>query len=147
MIEKSTANKLSSNGNISILSLMSVIIFSFIFLLMADYCRIFVAMSASRKAADAAVLAVSQDLLFLERHNAQNTAKEIALQNGCRLKEISVSYDMVAVSVVKEIEFVFLKIFGRQGCSVISVSKTDIAYPWDEAFGLCKRYRFDYIYQ
>ncbi len=147
MNERSAAIKLSSRGNISILSLVLVIIFSFIFLLMADCCRIFAAMSVSRKAADAAVLAVSQDLLFLEKYNAQNTANEIALQNGCRLKELSVSYDRVAISVVKEFDFAFLKIFGKQGCSVVSVSKTEISYPWDEAFGLCKRYRFDYIYQ
>lgn len=147
MSEKPAVKNLSARGNISILSLVSVIAFSFVFLLLADCCRIFTAMSAGRKAADAAVLAVSQDLLFLEKHNAADTAQEIARQNGCALKEISVSYDRVAVSVEKKIDFVFLRIFGRQSCSVISVSGTDIAYPWDEVFGLCKRYRFNYIYQ
>ncbi|MBM3699913.1 MAG: hypothetical protein FJW68_03205 [Actinobacteria bacterium] len=147
MSEKTAVKNLSARGNISILSLVSVIAFSFVFLLIADCCRIFTAMSACRKAADAAVLAVSQDLLFLERDNAAVTAQEIASRNGCVLKEISVSYDKVSVSAEKRIDFIFLRIFGRQSCSVISVSGTDIIYPWDEVFGLCKRHRFNYIYQ
>jgi len=127
------------------LALVSVIVFSLLFLLLADCCRIFVARSISRKAADAAVLAVSQDLLFLEKHNAVNTAQKVAVKNGCILKEFNVSYDKVIISVEKNFDFIFPGFLGKKNCSVTSVSEAGITYPWDEALGLCSSYRFDYI--
>jgi len=134
-----------SRGNISILSLAAVVIFAFLFLLVIDCSRIFIARSASKKAADSAVLAVAQDLMFFEREHAANTAKVIAYENGCNLVNLSFTYDEVEISMEKTIDFVFLGFIALDSYSVRSVSKSKLLYPWDDVFNLCKSYRFDYL--
>ena len=56
----------STGGNISVLALVLIIFFAFVFLLLSDVCRIFIARSITKRAADSAAIAVSQNLLFFD---------------------------------------------------------------------------------
>lgn len=137
-------NMAADKGNISIFALVSVIAFSLLFLLLIDCCRIYVARSVSKKAADAVALAVAQDLLFFENEKVLSTAQAIADANSCLLKEVAVTYDGVMVEVQKDIDFTLLKLIGRDSCTVTSISETEVIYPWDEALGLCRSCTFDW---
>ena len=99
----------SQGGNISILALVLIIFFAFIFLVLSDFCRIFIARSETKKAADSAALAVSQNLLFFDVDSAQNLAKNIVEKNNCSLAEVYISYDQATVFAKKEVKFIFLK--------------------------------------
>ncbi len=134
----------SQGGNITILSLALIILFAFVFLVLSDFCRIFIARSETKKAADSAALAVSQNLLFFEVDSAESLAKRIVEQNNCSLAEVYIGYDKATVSAKKEVGFAFLKFAGFKSCEIISSSKAAVVYPWDESLGLCKSYRFGY---
>jgi hypothetical protein len=134
----------SQGGNISILALVLIIFFAFVFLVLSDFCRIFIARSETKKAADSAALAVSQNLLFFDVDSAQSLAKNIVEKNNCSLAEIYIGYDQATVFVKKEVKFIFLKLAGFNSCEVTSYSKAAVIYPWDESLGLCKSYRFGY---
>jgi hypothetical protein len=134
----------STGGNISVLVLVLIIFFAFVFLLLSDVCRIFIARSITKKAADSAALAVSQNLLFFDMDSAEIIAKNIVEKNNCSLVQVYVGYDETTVFAKKEIEFIFLKFAGFKSCEVTSYSKAAVLYPWDESLGLCKSYRFGY---
>lgn len=137
--------KCSQNGNISVMAIFFVIFFAFIFLLLSDFCRIFVIRSVTKKASDSASLAVSQQLLFFKSEDElKNMARQIVEQNKCGLRNFAVSYDEIIVSAERKLDFVLLQYFGTDGCMVYSVSKSKVIYPWDEELGLCRRYRFEY---
>ena len=134
----------SQGGNISILALVLIIFFAFVFLVLSDFCRIFIARSETKKAADSAALAVSQNLLFFDVDSAQSMAKSIVEKNNCIPTEIYIGYDEATVFAKKEVKFIFLKFAGFDSCEVTSYSKAAVIYPWDESLGLCKSYRFGY---
>lgn len=134
----------SQGGNISILALVLIMFFALVFLVLSDFCRIFIARSETKKAADSAALAVSQNLLFFDVDPAQNLAKNIVEKNKCSLAEIYISYDQATVFAQKEVKFIFLKFAGFNSCEITSYSKAAVIYPWDQSLGLCKSYRFGY---
>jgi hypothetical protein len=134
----------SQGGNIMIPALVLVVFFAFVFSILSDFCRIFIARSETKKAADSAALAVSQNLLFFEVDSAQGLAKNIVEQNGCKLAEVYTGYDEATVFAKKEVKFIFLKFAGFNSCEIISSSRAKVLYPWDESLGLCKSYRFGY---
>ena len=131
-------------GNISLISITAVLIISFLFLLLFDLSSIFIARAKSKKAADAAALAIAQDILFIDTENIKNTTNIIELDNKCRIKEVYINYDKVTVTAEKSVNFFLLGIFGIKDLSISSVSSSKILYPWDEIFGLVERYRFNY---
>ena len=118
--------------------------FAFVFLILSDVCRIFIARSITKKAADSAALAVSQNLLFFDLDSAESLAKNIVERNNCGLVEVYIGYDEATVFAKKEVEFTFLKFAGFNSCEITSYSKAAVIYPWDESLGLCKSYRFGY---
>jgi uncharacterized membrane protein len=134
----------SQGGNITIPALVLIVFFAFVFLALSDFCRIFIARSETKKAADSAALAVSQNLLFFDVDSAQGLAKNIVEKNDCRLSEVSIGYDQATVFAKKEVKFIFLKFAGFNSCEITSYSKAAVLYPWDESLGLCKSYRFGY---
>ena len=134
----------SQGGNITIPALALIVFFAFVFLVLSDFCRIFIARSETKKAADSAALAVSQNLLFFDADSAESLAKNIVEQNNCSLAEVYISYDQATVFAKKEVEFIFLKFAGFNSCEITSSSKAAVIYPWDESLGLCKSYRFGY---
>jgi hypothetical protein len=134
----------SQGGNITVLALVLIVFFAFVFLALSDFCRIFIARSETKKAADSAALAVSQNLLFFDVDSAQSIAKNIVEKNNCSLAEVYVGYDEATVFAKKEVKFIFLKLAGFNSCEITSYSKATVIYPWDESLGLCKSYRFGY---
>jgi hypothetical protein len=134
----------SQGGNITILALVLIIFFAFVFLALSDFCRIFIARSETKKAADSAALAVAQNLLFFDADQAKSLAKNIVEKNNCSLAEVHIGYDEAIVFVKKEVKFIFLKFAGFNSCEITSSSKAAVIYPWDESLGLCKSYRFGY---
>ncbi len=134
----------SQGGNIMIPALVLIVLFAFVFLALSDFCRIFTARSETKKAADSAALAVSQNLLFFDVDSAQSLAKNIVEKNNCSLAEIYIGYDQATVFAKKEVKFIFLKFAGFKSCEITSYSKAAVIYPWDESLGLCKSYRFGY---
>ena len=134
----------NQGGNITILALVTAIFFAFVFLVLSDFCRIFIARSETKKAADSAALAASQNLLFFDADSAESLAKNIVEQNNCSLAEIYIGYDQATVSAKKEVKFIFLKFAGFNSTEITSYSKAAVIYPWDESLGLCKSYRFGY---
>jgi hypothetical protein len=134
----------SQGGNIIIPAMVLIVFFAFVFLALSDFCRIFIARSETKKAADSAALAISQNLLFFEVDSAQGLAKNIVEQNGCKLAEVYTSYDQATVFAKKEVKFIFLKFAGFNSCEITSCSRAEVLYPWDESLGLCKSYRFGY---
>ena len=131
-------------GNISVLALVIILLLAFLFLVLGDICRIFVAREATKKAADAVALAVSQDVLFFETDAVISTAEIYADRNSCRLTGLELSYDEVTVTVDKKIDFLIIKNIYPDGCTVSSSSCVRVIFPWDEHFGFCKSYRFSY---
>ena len=134
----------SQGGNITIMALVLVLFFAFVFLVLSDFCRVFIARSETKKAADSAALAVSQNLLFFDVDSGQSLAKNIVEQNNCSLAEVYIGYDQATVFAKKEVRFIFLKFAGFNSCEITSYSKAVVIYPWDESLGLCKSYRFGY---
>jgi len=134
----------SQGGNITILALVLVTFFAFVFLVLSDFCRIFIARSETKKAADSAALAVSQNLLFFDAGSAQSLARTIVEKNNCSLEEVYVGYEQATVFAKKEVKFIFLKFAGFNSTEITSYSKAAVIYPWDESLGLCKSYRFGY---
>lgn len=145
-MDNRTIKKLSiySSGNISILTMTLVALFAFLFLMLGDFYRIFTARTVSKSTANAVALALSQNLLFMESKEIPVIAKKIALDNNCSLTGVKIKYDEVIVLVEKNIDFVLLDIIGINNCRIRSVSKSKVIYPWDDSFGSCKQYRFEY---
>lgn len=133
-----------SNGNISIFSLILTLIFALLFLLLIDFCRIFIAREITKKASDAAALAVAQNLIFFHNLDCRSIAEKVAAENNCYLAGCDLSYDEVTIVTGKEMKFILIDKFLPKSCMVQSVSKTKVIYPWDDFFGYCKFYKFNY---
>ena len=137
-------NKGKEKGSISLLALFLTIFFAFIFMLCIDLCRIYVARELTKNAADSASLSIAQNLLFFENFDYESTAKKISSGNNCELAECYLDYDEVVVITEKKVSFILVDKFFPEHCTVKSTSKAKIIYPWDDYFGFCKSYEFDF---
>jgi len=136
--------KYKNSGNVTFLSLALLAVFSFLFIVIFDACQIFIAREETKKASDAASLAVAQNLLFFEIPECYKIAEEVAKLNNCFLVECSCVYDEVVVTAGKKIRFIFLDKFIKKGDTATSTSTSKVVYPWDEQLGYCDSYRFSY---
>jgi len=121
-----------------------IILFSFIFLLLTDFTRIFILRSEVKKAANSAALAAGQDILYLRPEGVSRTAEQAALANGCDFENIIISYDEVTVEISKKINFLLISKIGPDSIRVYASSKVKVIFPWDEKFDSCERIRFDF---
>ena len=136
--------KENNRGNISMLALFLTVFFAFLFMVCIDLCRIYIARELTKDAADAASLSIAQNLLFFENFDYENTAEEISGKNKCELAKCYLEYDEVVVIMEKKLNFILIKKFFPESCTVKSISKTKIIYPWDDYFGFCKNYEFNF---
>ena len=135
--------KTQKRGNISFLTLTAVIIFAVLFLLIFDLCQVFIAREETKKASDAASLAVAQNLLFFENLDCNKMAEEVTQRNNCTLVECRHDYDEVQVTVERKLDFVLAdKLISKY--SIKSTSKAKVIYPWDGQFDYCDSYEFIY---
>ena len=134
----------NSKGNISMLALFLTMFFAFLFMVCLDLCRIYIARELTKDAADAASLSIAQNLLFFENFDYENAAEEISSKNKCGLVECYLDYDEVVVIMEKKLNFILIDKFFPESCTVKSTSKTKIIYPWDDYFGFCKNYEFNF---
>jgi len=137
-------NKRNSKGNISMLALFLTMFFAFLFMVCIDLCRIYIARELTKDAADAASLSIAQNLLFFENFDYKNAAEEISSKNKCELVECYLEYDEVVVIMEKKLNFILINKLFPESCTVKSISKTKIIYPWDDYFGFCKNYDFNF---
>jgi hypothetical protein len=131
-------------GHISVLALLLVILFAFLLVALGEVCRIFIIREITKKTSDAISLAVSQDILFFNTREARNTAQVIAEQNSCKLVDLVITYDEVFVTVEKKLDFIILRSIYPGGCMISSSSHSEVKFPWDESFGFCNSYEFNY---
>lgn len=138
--------KLSSkeSGNISVVAVFLIILFAILFLILGDICRVFIVREATKKAADAVSLAVSQDILFFNIKESHRNAGIIAESNSCRLTDLKITYDKVLVTVEKDLDFLIIKSLYPGGCTIYASSCSRVIFPWDECFGFCDSYKFKY---
>jgi hypothetical protein len=134
----------NNSGNISILSIILIFIFALLFLLIIDFLRIFTAREITKNASDAVALAVAQDILYFDNSDYEKTAKEILKKNNCFLDYLEFSYDELTVTAGKEMQFLLIDKFFPGKFKIKSRSKVKILYPWDDFFGYCKFYKFNY---
>src|SRR4030043_1370219 len=119
--------KTQKRGNISFLTLTAVIIFAVLFLLIFDLCQVFIAREETKKASDAASLAVAQNLLFFENLDCNKMAEEGTQRNNCTLVECRHDYDEVQVTVERKLGFILVdKLISK--CSVKSTSRAKVIY-------------------
>lgn len=126
------------------LALFLTMFFAFLFMVCTDLCRIYIARELTKDAADAASLSIAQNLLFFENFDYRNAAEEISSKNKCDLVECYLDYDEVVVSMEKKLNFILIDKFFPESCTVKSISKARIIYPWDDYFGFCKNYEFNF---
>ena len=136
--------RVNNKGNISILILFLTMFFAFLFMVCIDLCRIYIARELTKDAADAASLSIAQNLLFFENFDYKNAAEEISSKNKCELVQCYLDYDEVVVIMEKKLNFILIDKFFPESCTVKSISKTKIIYPWDDYFGFCKNYEFNF---
>lgn len=136
--------KTNNNGNISLPVLAAVIIFSILFMVIFDICRIFTAREETKNASDSASLAVVQNLLFFEERDCSRIAGEVARSSNCTLIECIYDYDDVTVTVEKDIRFILINRFTGHCARVKSTSRAKVIYPWDERFNYCNSYEFSF---
>jgi len=134
----------NSKGNISMLALFLTMFFAFLFMVCIDLCRIYIARELTKDAADAASLSIAQNLLFFENFDYKNAAEEISSKNKCGLVECYLDYDEVVVIMEKKLNFILIDKFFPESCTVKSISKARVIYPWDDYFGFCKNYEFNF---
>jgi len=137
-------NKENNKGNISMLALFLTMFFAFLFMVCIDLCRIYIARELTKDAADATSLSIAQNLLFFENFDYKNAAEEISSKNKCELVQCYLDYDEVVVSMEKKLNFILIDKFFQESCTVKSTSKARIIYPWDDYFGFCKNYEFNF---
>lgn len=116
----------------------------FLFLVVFDLCRVFVAREITKNVSDSASLAVAQNLIFFENDNLEEIAKKIAEENKCKLIELRRDYDEIVVVVERELNFILIDKFTSKFSRVQSTSKTKVIYPWDSKFNYCKSYKFSF---
>ena len=141
-----SGNRSGQDGSSAVVVLVIAIALLILFAGILDVCRILVARERTRNAADAISLAVAQEMIFHKYQGLDIIAAEIAGRYGCRLESLNVTYDMVTVSVVSEIELLIPERFWHSGTgTIMAVSAAEVTYPWDRRLGLCRYYEFNFI--
>ena len=130
------------DGSSAVVILIMIIIFLILFASVLDVCRILICRERTRNAADAISLAVAQEIFFFEYQELNSIAEKMAGSYRCRLESLNITYDMVTVSAVSEINLLFLDRFRGEVWNVGSVSSAEITYPWDRRLGLYRYYEF-----
>ena len=133
-----------SSGNISILALAAVLITGFTMAALFDCCRIFAARSQAKNASDSITLAIAQNLLFFDEESMLEIAKDIAYRSNCNITEVQVTYDEVTVKIEKSVHFILIDKLGYWDCKVFSSSSSKVIFPWDQVWGMCDIYKFEY---
>jgi hypothetical protein len=117
----------------------------FILLALFELCCIYMVREETKAVSDSIALAVSQELLFFEHEGLDLIAKKMAEMSGCRLSRLDIGYDVIKVSVEKDIRIEMLARIGLGKLKTISSSSSaKITYPWDKKMGLCDYYEFGY---
>ena len=133
------------DGNSAIVILVMVIVFLVLFASVLDVCRILICRERTRNAADAAALAVAQEMVFFEYQELESIAGKMVDSHKCRLKSLNITYDMVTVSAVSEIKLLLLDRFTDDAWNIRSASSAEVIYPWDRRLGLYRYYEFNFM--
>ncbi len=134
----------SIKGNITLLTLVTTLVLLLVFLSLFDLCRVFIAREKTKNAADAAALAVSQNLIFFEKEDIENIALKVLDQHKCKLVGYRISYDEVIIVAGKRLDFLIVDKFTHKYDVIKSISKTKVIYPWDKKLNYCEYYQFKY---
>jgi uncharacterized membrane protein len=142
---KISQKKSGQDGNSTIVAVVMVMVLLVLFIGILDVCRLLAGREHCRNAADAIALAAAQEMIFLEYHELETVAVQMANRYGCRLDSIDVTYDMVTIAVASEVELLVLDrlLQGEQG-TIRSVSAAGVTYPWDGKLGLCSYHEFSF---
>ncbi len=133
------------DGNSAIVILVMVIVFLVLFASVLDVCRILICRERTRNAADAAALAVAQEMVFFEYQELESIAGKMVDSHSCRLESLNITYDMVTVSAVSEIKLLILDRFTGDAWNIRSASSAEVIYPWDRRLGLYRYYEFSFM--
>ncbi|MFO7929106.1 MAG: pilus assembly protein TadG-related protein [Candidatus Humimicrobiaceae bacterium] len=134
----------SIKGNITIITLVATLVLLLVFLSLFDLCRVFIAREKTKNAADAAALAVSQNLIFFEKEDIESIALKVLSQYNCQLVSYRVSYDEVIIVAGKKLDFLIIDKFIHKYDVIKSISKAKVIYPWDKKLNYCEYYQFKY---
>ncbi len=133
------------DGSSAVVILVMVLVFLVLFTGILDVCRILICRERTRNAADAAALAVAQEMVFFEYQELESIAEKMAGSHRCRLESLNITYDMVTVSAVSEIKLLLLDRFTDDAWNIRSASSAEVIYPWDRRLGLYRYYEFNFM--
>ena len=133
------------DGSSAVVILIMIIIFLVLLASVLDVCRILIYREHTKNAADAISLAVAQEIIFFEYRELESIAEKMAGNYRCKLESLNITYDMVTVSAVSDINLLLLDRFRDDLWSVGSVSSAKITYPWDTGLGLYRYYEFSFM--
>jgi len=131
------------DGSSAVVILVMILVFLVLFTGILDVCRILICRERTRNAADAAALAVAQEMVFFEYQELESIAEKMARRHRCRLESLNITYDMVTVSAVSEIKL--LDRFTGDAWNIRSASSAEVIYPWDRRLGLYRYYEFSFM--
>jgi hypothetical protein len=137
--------RVRQDGSSAVVILIMIVIFLVLFASVLDVCRILIYREHTKNAADAISLAVAQEIIFFEYRKLESIAEKMAGNHRCRLELLNITYDMVTVSAVSDINLLLLDRFRDDVWSVRSVSSAKITYPWDTGLGLYRYYEFSFM--
>lgn len=132
-------------GSSTVVILVMVLVFLVLFTGILDVCRILICRERTRNAADAAALAVAQEMVFFEYQELESIAEKMVDSHRCRLESLNITYDMVTVSAVSEIKLLLLDGFTGDAWNIRSASSVEVIYPWDRRLGLYRYYEFSFM--
>ena len=133
------------DGSSAVVILVMILVFLVLFTGILDVCRILICRERTRNAADAAALAVAQEMVFFEYQELESIAEKMARRHRCRLESLNIAYDMVTVSMVSEIKLLLLDRFTGDVWNIRSASSAEVIYPWDRRLGLYRYYEFNFM--
>ena len=137
--------KYRQDGSSTVLVLVMVIIFLVLFAGILDVCRVLIYRENTRNAADAISLAITQEMIFLEYLELDIMVNELTGKYKCRLEFLNITYDMVSVSAVSNVELLLLdRLRHDNKWMVRSMSAAKVTYPWDGRLGLYEYYEFSF---
>ncbi|MCE5329144.1 hypothetical protein LLG07_02255 [bacterium] len=134
----------NKSGNLSIISGVTALIFFMLFISVFDIFQLYIAREHTKNASDAIALAIAQNLLFFEENKIFEIAKKAGEENYCEIDSIEFNYEEIIVTTVKKVNFLFWDKIFKNNSLVYSTSKVKVTYPWDEKFGNCRFFIFDY---
>ena len=133
------------DGSSAVVILVMILVFLVLFTGILDVCRILICRERTKNAADAAALAVAQEMVFFEYQELGIIAEKMARRHSCRLESLNITYDMVTVSAASEIKLLLLDRFTGDAWNIRSVSSAEVTYPWDRRLGLYRHYEFSFM--